>query len=146
VSLVSSAFWAIVEPKNVQFGSMGAVELRNAQGNPERVAWRLMVQGGAVYQLPVGLIVDSELGLLEAINRREEPVEGSAFLPDGWQLIYASADTGQELVPNRLLRQCDRHSSEILKTIAKDPSSTVGLNASTDESFTHDRRWPAPVV
>jgi hypothetical protein len=143
---VSSAVWAIVEPNSVQFGSMGAVELRNARGNPERVAWRLMVQVGAGYQLPVGIIVDSELGLLEAINRGEEPVEGAVFLPNGWHLIYASADTGREMVPNLLLRQCDRHSAEILKTIAKDPSSTAGLNASTDASFTHSRRWPAPAA
>jgi hypothetical protein len=140
---VASAVWAIVEPKSVQLGSMGAVEMRNVIGNPERVAWRLMVQGGTGFQLPVGLVVDSELGLLGAINRGEEPVEGSVFLPAGWRLIYASADTGQEMVPNRLLRRCDRQAGEILKTISNDPLNTVGLAPAGDASFTHARRWPA---
>jgi hypothetical protein len=54
----------------------------------------------------IGIITDSELGSLEAFNTRTAPLIGEAYLPDQFTLMYASTDTGWEVI-NKVLRLCD---------------------------------------
>ena len=63
------------------------------------------------------MIVDSDLNRLTAFNTRSEPIFDDFFLPDGVQLIYASADVGKEHVVNKVLSQADRGASAMLKKI-----------------------------
>lgn len=55
------------------------------------------------------LVVDSELSELMRINRREEPILDDFFLPEGWQLNFAS-DKSADFILNKMIRLCDRES------------------------------------
>lgn len=89
--------------------------------NPEVIGWHLFIR----YVLPllslseghhVALAVDSELGCHPQINSREQPYYETHFLPPNIQLVYASSDTGDDLL-NQLIRQCDRASRTIYKLL-----------------------------
>ena len=67
--------------------------------------------------LSIGLIVDSDLGNIPLFNSRELPIFEGFYLPDHFTLLYASADTGSEYLPNALIRLCDKYASEKLKEI-----------------------------
>lgn len=143
---VGSVVRAHVQGSQVAFGHLETLELRNVRGNPERVAWRLLVQAHMndpeLKGQRVGLIVDSELGLLIRINAREEPVEGTFYLPERWELIYGSSDAGKEMIPNRLLFESDKRSRKLLEQISRDLRDTQALAAVPDyEPFTHMRVW-----
>lgn len=80
--------------------------------NPEVVGWHLFIK----HIVPVlrfkeneklALIVDSELGKLEAINNRKLPYYSDYLLPENIALIYASADTGDGPL-NKLIKECDK--------------------------------------
>ncbi len=75
---------------------------------PEREAWRSFIE---TYPHDLSqryaLIVDSELGSLIKINRRETPVFEDFFLPENWQLNYATSDVNDEFVTVRMMKECD---------------------------------------
>lgn len=60
------------------------------------------------------LVVDSDLGALTRINHREEPIVEGFFLPDGWQLHYAS-DKAADFVLNKVITACDRDATAELR-------------------------------
>jgi hypothetical protein len=100
-----------------------AYVFRNPRVNPERVGWRELVNRIRDWSAmkrgeTVGVIVDSELSQLAAINRRAAPMLGDHYLPDGFELLYASSDVGLDHPQNKLLRICDRMSSRVLKYVA----------------------------
>ncbi len=73
-------------------------EFHGVQGNPEllailKIANDIKASGGG----NVAFICDSALGSHDAINSRSAPIFGDHLLPDGFDIIYASADTGGEL-------------------------------------------------
>jgi hypothetical protein len=91
---------------------------KGCQESPERAAWREVIL--SEYSEKDGetrMIVDSDLNRLTAFNTRSEPIFDDFFLPDGVQLIYASADVGKEHVVNKVLSQADRGASAMLKKI-----------------------------
>jgi hypothetical protein len=86
--------------------------------NPERFAWHnliLRLMSSPDVKKPVAIIVDSSLGILDKINLRTEPVNEDFLLPEGFTLVYASADAGREFIANNLIRQCDVMASAIAR-------------------------------
>lgn len=81
--------------------------------NPEREGWAefLRRRKPAPKQRRC-LVVDSDLGVLTRINSREEPVLGDLFLPEGWQINYATADKN-DFVLNKMMRLCDREAKAL---------------------------------
>lgn len=69
--------------------------------------------------IPIGskiaLVVDSDLGNLGKFNKRELPLADDFYLPPSFNLIYASADSGMEYLPNKIIRYCDRVAKENLR-------------------------------
>jgi len=65
----------------------------------------------------VGMVVDSDLGNLNAYNKRELPVDGPDFLPPNVTLIYASADAGKESLVNQALSIADSVSTQVLDAL-----------------------------
>ncbi len=61
----------------------------------------------------VAIVVDSELGALQQYNKREKPLVQGFYLPSGFTLVYASADTGMAFISNQLIRICDKCASEV---------------------------------
>ena len=89
--------------------------------NPETIGWYHflvhvlpLVSGNGSYS--VALVVDSELGALPAINNRTRPFYKQFTLPSNVELVYASSDSGTD-VPNKLIKECDKASREIVRQI-----------------------------
>ncbi|OJW83175.1 MAG: hypothetical protein BGO69_18850 [Bacteroidetes bacterium 46-16] len=64
----------------------------------------------------VGIVVDSDLGLLPDYNQRTKPFFENIFLPENFQFIYAS-DKANDTVLNTIIRSCHKLSNEILKNL-----------------------------
>lgn len=95
-----------------------AFMFRNPTVNPELVGWqelinRIKKSPEFNKTLKVGVIVDSELDNLSKMNRYEIPVIGEHYLPNNFQLIYASSDAGAEYPHNKVIRMCDKVGDKI---------------------------------
>ena len=89
--------------------------------NPERLGWDLAIRLHLNQIEPgrkVGLIVDSDEGIIAGINNREIGYVGNIKLPEHIGMIYATADRTDTL-PNRLIRYCDSAASKLIKDIEK---------------------------
>lgn len=93
-------------------------------GQPERLGWvfalkELLRCNRISLNTSIGMIVDSDLGLLPEFNSRRMPLIGNEYLLGCVELLYGSADTGSsDLIPNRLIKEADRASSSILREYA----------------------------
>lgn len=54
---------------------------------------------------PVGIVVDSDLGNLDDYNSRSKPIFENYFLPDGYELIFAS-DKVKDNLFNEMIHRC----------------------------------------
>lgn len=109
---------------SVRVVPQAAFVFRNPRINPELIGWRELFNriqdSGAIHKSDrIGVIVDSELKKISAYNQRAEPILGEHYLPEGFELLYASADVGMEYPHNKLLRFCDRTSTRIFDHIVK---------------------------
>lgn len=103
-----------------------AFVFRNPGVNPEIVGWeelinRIRQSSKFVSGKKVGIIVDSELNLIGPINRREAPILSDHYLPEGFELLYASSDVGAGYPHNKLLRICDRTSVRVWNYLSENP-------------------------
>jgi hypothetical protein len=99
-----------------------SIEFTSIHGNPERIGWVLalkeLLRCNRINQSSmIGMVVDSELGLLTEFNSRREPLFGRDYLLGGIELIYGSSDAGTELVPNMLIKMADKASGTLLKQL-----------------------------
>jgi hypothetical protein len=121
-----------------------ATEIRGIEGEPEPIGWfeglarinaRGWMAGGTVL-----MVVDAFLGDLPRIARRELPLLGDCYLPDGVSLAYASADVPNESPLNRLIAVCDATANRVLDHVEQEataPSLTVVEGA----PFRGQRDW-----
>lgn len=58
----------------------------------------------------IAIVTDTELGALGDFNSRKQPIYQEQYLPKGFSLLYASADTGWEVL-NKFIRLCDKQAS-----------------------------------
>lgn len=108
-------------------GSGHTYEFHDVSGNPEmlailKVANDTIRTSGFTSPIKIAFITDSDMNRHEAISRQEQPIYGNQFLPTGFELHYASVDTGQELA-NKLLRFCDKESTRYLKRLRRGETS-----------------------
>lgn len=100
-----------------------AFEFWNPQCDPERLGWLALIDGiqgnDELSGKKTGIVVDSSLGQLDAINNKEAPIVSDHLLPDGFNLIYASADIGVAGV-NKMIKMCDWLSTREIRIIAKE--------------------------
>lgn len=131
---------ASFEVSRIKCVHVQALEIRKAVGNPERIMWRLVLSAFESAETPAALVVDSELGLLNQINAGEEPIEGSSYLAAGWCLVYGTADSGADLLPNRMIRECDKRATRLFLELPA--AGMSGLNdAPPEEHFAQFRKW-----
>lgn len=106
--------------------SMGEYKLyyvsidEDVEGNPELYALSTLMRS-VQENLPegfdgkIGFVTDTELGKIKEINFRRLPVYRDFYLPDLFELIYATGDSGaQEFFPNSMIRACDKNSTRVL--------------------------------
>lgn len=124
------------------------LEFHNLNSPSERFGWAFVCK--SVINLPqealVAVIVDSDLGSIPSINRREEPIIDDYFLPDRFELLYAS-DTVGGYIANQLLRLCDRNTREVARLVASTQTSSLPplLEARPEDPYTHIRVWQQSV-
>lgn len=120
------------------------VELHNLNGSAERFGWAFVCKSSV--DLPndslVAVIVDSDLGDIPSINRREIPIIDDYYLPDRFELLYASDAVGG-YIANKLLKLCHRNTREVARHIVLAPESSLPplLKAHPEDPFTHIRVW-----
>lgn len=108
-----------------------AYEFHNVPENPEMLAILKVandtIRGrGPIEGNQIAFVTDSELGSHQAISNQSKPIYGEQFLPTGFALLYASADTGQEL-KNRLIKVCDAQATKYLARLQKGEFRKTGL-------------------
>lgn len=111
---------AVTQDWHAKVKMQDAFIFRNPTVNPELVGWQELVNrikksSEFNERLKIGIIVDSELDKLNTINRHETPIIGDHFLPNNFQLIYASSDSGMEYPHNKILKICDSSANRVWK-------------------------------
>lgn len=111
-SLDDGTFKVSCEPR------VEVIELHGVPGNPEllgvlKIANDISASTKDGVAGRFAIVTDSELGSHQAISSRSAPIYGEHYLPPEFELMYASSDTGRE-VKNRIIRFCDRVSSDFL--------------------------------
>lgn len=113
----------------------------------ERIGWAAVIgslrAGGAFTPADsVAVVVDAHLSALGGFNSRQSPVIENWHLPEKVELLYASADVGGDVFPNRLLRMADRVASEVLGFIEGGLMGQEGIQpAPTGAPFSYFRVW-----
>lgn len=120
------------------------MELRNPMQPPERLGWhhvlRACNQSGISGR--VAVIVDSDLGVLSALNRRVQELLPAFLLPENVTLIYASGDAGgREFMGNRAISECDRRARTILNRIQNNQSPSMGFQTNMPHYCDRYRFW-----
>jgi hypothetical protein len=116
-STPSSFIWEYEIPLLIAFTS--------PLGPPERLGWvfalkELLKCNRISRNSRIGMVVDSDLGLLDEFNSRRTPLVGNEYLLGCVELLYGSADTGSsKLIPNKLIKEADKRSSEMLREYAE---------------------------
>lgn len=90
--------------------------------NPERYAWMRYIQSllkSCNYRedYSYGVVVDSDLDDIPKINAGEISIFDNFYIPNNISLIYASADTGNENMQNKLIQQSDMVAKHTLKKV-----------------------------
>lgn len=128
------------------FAPVHALEFWGIEQKPENIAWReaiLAIQANPEYKdnLKIGILVDSDLGEIPNYNLRLKPIVGDFYLPQYFELIYASADVGKEYFVNKLISDCDKESQKIFNLIETAPSGHPSLEAVPNKEYSHFRLW-----
>jgi len=122
VTGIVNAKWVRTNGKQdqVRFGTPFCLEFRDLSEPKEKIGWmmalhQLTINGYFEDCKRVAVIVDAFLGDISKINSRDIPIFSSYYLPDAFTLIYASADTGQEHLANKLIRSADKAADMLVK-------------------------------
>ena len=122
----------------------GAFEFHDATEPPERVGWHEVIEG--ISRQPeirgsIGVVVDSDLNNLAAINSREKPLLGDSFLPKSFELLYGCGDRGtEEFITNAAIADCDRVASRRLDRLQSE-GLVGGYNISTSRPHGRYKYW-----
>ncbi|NIA68445.1 hypothetical protein HBA54_07550 [Pelagibius litoralis] len=98
------------------------LEYLEIKSSPENFGWlaaleHLKIKNLVEPDIRIGMIVDSDLGNIDAYNKRTKPVDGPDYLPGNVQLIYASGDTNKSDIVNKVLSGADSAASQCLNAI-----------------------------
>ncbi len=138
------------ETITVQYAPLHSLEFWNIKDYPknaEKIGWMKSIQ--LMLQNPeydpnweIGIVVDSDLGNLPAYNARSIPIYSNFYLPQNFELIYASADVGKrEYLVNRLIATSEKMAKFLLRNISQNKMSDAGLEEVSNEPYTHFRFW-----
>ena len=123
-------------------------EFHNVPGNPEllailKTAHDTIQSRGIPTQDKIGFVTDSEIRSHEAISKLETPIYAQHNLPNGFSLIYASEETGRELI-NKLIRFCHKKSTKYLNRLKEGAFLKTGLACLEEDQsvFFRYKRYP----
>lgn len=89
---------------------------------PELVNWKrliemIVIDKGYHPSLLIGIVVDSEQDNLEAYNKRLKPIIDEFYLPENFELMYASADASNDTILNQAITYCDKAAKQRLQEL-----------------------------
>lgn len=120
-------------------------EFRNLKVNPEQFGWMFLIEaimrGQKGKPQNFGLIVDAHLDRHESYNSRESAILEDFFLPQNFQLIYASSDKSNDKIYNQLISLCDKSASSIIRMIENNVEGKANLKTVKNQPYTHFRKW-----
>lgn len=99
-------------------------QINSPVGNPEIIGiWHFLklmqMRDPDFFAKPTALITDTEYALVKDWQARVAPLYGDYMLPDGLDVVYATADAGSdEFIPNRLIKACDNLSTQRLRELS----------------------------
>ena len=96
----------------VRYAPACAFEIHNCFEKPENFAISIlqsMLQSGPGFQRSdrFAIVNDSDLGNHNSFNAGQLPIYGDIYLSSNIDLVYASADTGNDIL-NIIMRKCDK--------------------------------------
>lgn len=146
----------VVELKNLQFEEgrwsaeiniLWALEFHDHTKPPERIGWRhgiakMQEFGWVQKDTPLLLVVDSDLSMLQGINKRALPLIDDFLLPEGISLAYASADATTDSPLNGLIGRCDSVATYVMKHVTATPETSLPPRMSAARTpFRSHRYW-----
>lgn len=144
VSIICLGRW-VIEGEHTKFSFWPELymDFLDFTGKAERFAWGeflKLIEKGADYDgiNNFGVIVDSELGEIPSINKRQTPLYEEYYLPRQMELIYASSDKSGT-VQNIMIKKCDQFASERLNEIEEMYASPEAINKLPDGYTNIDR-------
>ena len=117
-------------------------EFHDVPGNPEllailKIANDVLRGRKQASSQSIAFVSDCALGQQEAVSERQSPVYGTHLLPSGFQIFYASSDTGWEFL-NKLIAFCDKQSRFYLEEYQKNSlPATERIVLEEDPSVTY---------
>lgn len=130
----------------LQIYQESVAELHNLNISAERFGWSFVCT--SVINCPaeahIAIIVDSDLKSITSINRRDEPIIDDCYLPNRFELLYASSDTGSGYIANDLIKRCDRNTREVARQLVSAKASSLPPllpRSNSKDPFTHIRIW-----
>lgn len=112
-------------------------EFHNVLENPELLSiFRIANDTVKTREIPnnifVGIVTDTELDKHQEYSSGTTPIYLNEKLPSGFKLLYASSDSGQELL-NALIKFCDKESSKYLRKMQSSGLKREGLGELTED-------------
>lgn len=132
------------ETYQFKYRVMTYLEYHNIQGKFENLVWKELItaiQDAGQYSGKIALVVDSDLGNIDSYNHRESPIYDNFYLPDSFELLYATAEknTKNDSLLNGMMTECDKAAGRMLdRERTLDPS---GLKYFSDKPYTAFRQW-----
>jgi len=124
-----------------------SLEVRDALVPPERLGWRhlLWLIKESHLEGRVAIFVDSELGEISALNKRERELLPGFLLPENTTLFYASSDVGRvELIGNKAFAECNRDARNLMARIQAGDSPVNDFQTNIPKFCRRYRLWEPP--
>ncbi len=136
---------SIPEHTAIRYRSLKCIELLNPKGKFENLAWKIvveMIQAAPNYSKNdrIALIADSDLSNIESYNSQSKPIYGEFCLPQNYQLIYASSDSGKENIANQMIALADKSANKIFE-ILMEGHQVHEYEVVANKPYTHIRIW-----
>lgn len=110
--------------------------------NPELIGWiDLITRVNADKSARLGVVVDSELSRLPAINLRKEQIIDGYTLPENITLIYASSERDTNSPFNFIINKCDFYATLLIEKMKKDSTRLNKLAVSAGYLYEASFYW-----
>lgn len=119
---------------------------RNLDNFQEKYGWYraikfLTMSPGYRKEMRVCIIVDAYMEELALINSRRAPIICEYYLPDNFELIYASADVGKEYLSNKLISIADNMANDLSTHFLGLTEDARDKNLMVDENGIQFQYW-----
>ena len=129
----------------IRYRPLKCIELLNPEGKFENLAWKIvidMIRAAPHYkeQSKIALIVDSDLGNIELYNSFSRPIYDEFHLPNNFQLVYSSSDSGKENIANQMISLADKSANTIFDILISG-QQIHEYEAIENQPYSHIRMW-----